>query len=204
MRRKISTAACVLLLMLGSQVCGATVTQTTKGLPDDSQFKHVSLIVHDDWQQRPPEVALAIEWARCKKENPRVHWHFYTRSNPIFRANLGHRVRMFPVIILQEADGVIVDSKTDIAVGGKCQGWFPLKLWLKIRRLRRAGCGPCTPNTPVVPETTTTPPPVDSIIVDVQPQVIEPTEPTNTVNEFIVFLCGVGALFAFFALQKGE
>jgi len=172
-------------------------TATTTGLPDDSTYAHVSVIVSDNWNSIPEERELVRQYLKYKAEPETVHWHFYTRGNPIFRARLAHRVNVFPCVILQGPDGAIENPDTDISSGKNCEAWFKLRLWRKLNR-----CRPCKPT----PQPTPAPPENEPQIVE--PQIIvqplpEP-EPENDIEVLIVILCGVFAAICFYAMENQE
>lgn len=152
-----------LLVCLG---CLAAQAEVIKDLPDDATWPHVSLIVHDNWQQIPAERELVAAWSAVKE--PGTHFHLYTVSNPIFRTKLAHRVKQIPCTIAQTADGVIHDVSVDIAVGAGIKQFFGNRPWSRLCPWRRPSP---TPDTCPVP--TDRPPQEDTDMVIVPEQTAE-------------------------------
>ncbi len=171
-------------------------------LPETYWAWHLSLFVHDDWQQRPDEVALVTHFSaddRLVRLRRQVHDHLYTPANPMYKARYAKSIQNLPAVRLQEQDGkVIYQVGNSIAIPGTAR-----KLGNDIARAIRERCPRPRPRPEPEPEPKPNPTPIpDMPIPDISPDDRAPDD--EAVDEdglSTAQIFGVGALL--FVLSAG-
>ena len=88
----------------------SVVEEQVAQLPEDGGLYHISVIVNDDWTMRPVDKRLVGLWAREWRPvslKSQVAYHFYTRSDPTYQANLAHAIPDVPAVVVQDASGQV-------------------------------------------------------------------------------------------------
>jgi len=90
-----------------------TIEERVIVLPEDGQSYHLTLVVHQDWQQRQQERSL-VGWfeldARLRALKAQVHFHFYTTADAWYQQRFikGVPPQELPAVMLQQADGKVI------------------------------------------------------------------------------------------------
>jgi len=80
-------------------------------LPETYWAWHLTLFLHDDWEQRPDEVALVTHFsrdARLIRLKQQVYDHIYTESSPLFQTRYSKSIKRLPAVRLQKDDGKVI------------------------------------------------------------------------------------------------
>lgn len=147
-------------------------------LPETWQAWHLSLFLHDDWEQRPDEVRLVSHFShdcRLLRLKGQCHTHIYTPANPIFEARYSKSVQSLPVVRLQEQDGKVIYQAGNTAQIPRMARKLGNDIAKAIKRC------PFPRPRPKPPEPTPTPNPTpipDMPVPDITPDQVDP-EPAD-------------------------
>lgn len=107
--------------------------QRITNLPEDGDLPTITVMYHDDWQQRPEEVALIEQW-RTRPEwqamNGRFHWVTYHETSEPYQSRMKKDYPVLPAIVAQKPSGEVFFKDQggadlvvkSVAVGSNCDG----------------------------------------------------------------------------------
>lgn len=86
-------------------------------LPEDADQWHTSLLLNDDWQQRPLDRSLFEAFQndpRLLRLVAQTKYHTYHRSNPYYQQVLARAVPELPAVLVQRGDGSTVFKSSGV------------------------------------------------------------------------------------------